>query len=137
GMMNPYSTTAAPATTGQAGSYPQADTSQGVGDARVKAPEKASSLVSSSPPARAGATQDVWMYANSFSPDTVMIAPGPTVRWINYGYHNHSVASQGGQWDSGPVARGSEFSLTFTKSGTYRYYCRYHQREMMGTVVVE
>jgi len=64
------------------------------------------------------------------------VPAGTTVRWINYGQHNHSVASGEGGWDSGPMKRGGEFSLTFSKPGTYRYTCRYHAQQMMATITV-
>jgi plastocyanin len=34
------------------------------------------------------------------------------------------------------VKRGAEFSLTFSKPGTYRYTCRYHPQQMTATITV-
>jgi plastocyanin len=78
----------------------------------------------------------VWIHDNFFSPATLWVPAGTTVRWINYGYQSHSVASQQGLWDSGPMRRGAEFSISFTEPGTYRYVCRFHPGEMTATVIV-
>jgi plastocyanin len=37
---------------------------------------------------------------------------------------------------SGFLSSGAPYSLTFTKPGTYTYYCILHQPEMLGTIVV-
>lgn len=117
-------------------SYPIVRPSQGVSDPRLIYPNPSSSLVSSSPPVHLSTTKDIWLYDDFFSPAAVMVSPGTTVRWINYGYQSHSVSSSEGLWDSGPIRRGGEFSLTFTRPGTYQYFCRYHPMEMQATVIV-
>lgn len=94
-------------------------------------------LVSASRPEHPETTRDIWIYDNFFSPDTIVVRPGTTVRWINYGYHNHSVAAQDGDWDSGPMRRGAEYSITLDKPGTYQYLCRYHPDQMSAKIVVQ
>ena len=74
---------------------------------------------------------------NMYSPALVLVRPGTTVRWINKGLHNHTVTSAEGLWDSGALARGGEFTVTFNRQGTYRYYCRFHRKEMKGKVIVQ
>jgi plastocyanin len=43
-----------------------------------------------------------------------------------------------GLWDSGDLAPGASYSATFTRPGTYYYYCRHHTNDkMQGAIVVE
>jgi plastocyanin len=77
------------------------------------------------------------LYDNYFSPSDLYILPGTAVRWKNYGQHHHTVTSANGVWDSGELGPGGEFGLTFTRPGSYRYFCRFHSQDMYGTVIVE
>jgi plastocyanin len=83
------------------------------------------------------ALRDVRLYDNYFSPSDLYILAGTSVLWKNHGEHHHTVTSANGLWDSGELGSGGEFGLTFTQAGTFRYYCRFHSRDMYGTVVVE
>jgi plastocyanin len=136
-MSNPYAgmpaMTQSEATTT---SYPAVSGSSSIRDARLVMPAATSALVESKPPEHPATTRDVWMYDNFFSPATIWVPAGTTVRWINYGSHTHSVASQQGLWDSGPIKHGAEFSVTFVEPGTYVYVCRYHPTEMVANVIV-
>ncbi len=72
-----------------------------------------------------------------FDPGKVSVQPGTTVRWVNKGKHKHTVTSSEGLWDSGDLAPGATYSVTFLGPGTYYYYCRHHTKEkMQGTIVV-
>ena len=73
---------------------------------------------------------------NKFDPPTITVAPGTTVRWTNNGTHKHTVTSATGAWDSGDLAASQVYSATFTKPGTYEYFCRHH-KDMKGTVIVK
>jgi plastocyanin len=80
---------------------------------------------------------NIGLYDDYFAPPAMNVLPGTTVRWINHGRHVHTVTAVGGLWDSGDVAPGAVYSVTFTRPGTYEYYCLHHQREQMrGTLVV-
>jgi plastocyanin len=94
-----------------------------------------SSRLSEPPSARKSEPREVGLHDNFYAPLTVVVAPGDTVRWTNHGLH-HTVTSQTGLWDSGPIEGGGEYSFTFTQPGTYPYHCRFHAREMQGTVIV-
>lgn len=72
---------------------------------------------------------------NYFEPGKVTIQPGSTVRWVNQGKHKHTVTSNDSLWDSGDLAPGATYSVTFYRPGTYSYYCRHHAK-MLGTIVV-
>jgi plastocyanin len=91
------------------------------------------------------ATKEVSVGGFAFSPVTVEIAPGDTVRWAFVGPDtNHSTTSDAGQaesWESDPgVASpnhpvGDAFSHTFNATGSFGYSCRVHP-SMRGTVRV-
>lgn len=90
-------------------------------------------------PARA-ADADVTVRDNVFSPQEVRIDPGDTVTWSSGGTRTHDVTSDSGAFASGDMFRGSTFSHTFEKAGTYYYHCSFHGRAgkqgMWGVVVV-
>jgi plastocyanin len=72
-----------------------------------------------------------------FKPKSITVAPGTTVRWVNYGEERHTVTSRDGLFDSGPLSPGATYSVTFMRPGTYHYFCRPHEKMgMVGTVVV-
>jgi plastocyanin len=72
----------------------------------------------------------------TFEPATLTIKPGTPVRWTNDGKDVHTVTAVKGEFDSGDVQPGREFTATFTKPGTFEYYCRHH-KEMKGTIIVK
>ena len=84
----------------------------------------------------AGATATVNMTDDKFEPASLTVAPGTTVRWTNKGTHKHTVTATNGDWDSGDLGPGQGYSATFSKSGTYQYYCKHH-KDMKGTIVVK
>lgn len=85
-------------------------------------------------PAAAAHTAAVSVRNDFFSPRTVTIARGDTVRWVwrsRGRKHNVASASFG---DSGKKRRGS-FAVRFARAGRYAYFCSLHDG-MSGTVVV-
>ena len=81
-----------------------------------------------------------------FSPTSVTIPVGGTVRWRNTGTVTHTVtsgassaaaSSPGALFDHNPLAPGGIFEFTFTTAGSQAYFCRFHEAMgMKGTVVV-
>jgi plastocyanin len=71
----------------------------------------------------------------SFGPD-VTIASGTTVTWTNHDDVPHVVASDSNVFKSKALDTDDRFSYTFTKPGTYVYYCTVHPR-MTAKVVVQ
>jgi plastocyanin len=137
GMTSPYATS----TYKPALAAPYTSDSQATGgppkvEGHLVNPKSNSLLVSASKPEHPETTRDIWIYDSFFSPATMTVKAGTTVRWINYGQHSHSVASQDGEWDSGPMKRGAEYSITLNNPGTYNYFCRYHPNEMTAKIVV-
>lgn len=97
----------------------------------------------------AAARTSVTMSGSRFSPRQVTVSAGETVTWTNNDSVGHSVAADDGSFDSHPTCgtltgtcmeRGESFSVTFSKAGTVRYYCRSHGgpggQGMSGTVTV-
>ena len=88
-----------------------------------------------------------------FTPDTVRIRVGETVRWRNTSDILHTVTADPAEarrgssvalpdgaeaWSSGNMAPGDTFTRTFTVPGTYTYFCVPHELAgMVGTVIVE
>jgi plastocyanin len=70
-----------------------------------------------------------------FDPPTLNVQPGTTVRFTNSGAHPHTVTDRGGKFDSGDVAPGASYTVTFQSPGTYHYYCKRH-KGMEGTITV-
>ena len=71
----------------------------------------------------------------SFGPD-LKITSGTTVTWTNHDDVPHVVASDTKIFKSQPLDTDDRFSYTFTKPGTYVYYCTVHPR-MIAKVVVQ
>jgi plastocyanin len=71
----------------------------------------------------------------SFGPD-LKIAAGTTVTWTNHDDVPHVVASDTNIFKSKALDTDDRYSYTFTKSGTYVYYCTVHPK-MTAKVVVQ
>jgi len=72
----------------------------------------------------------------SFAPETIKVSVGTTVTWTNRDDIPHTVVSTDGVFKSKVRDTDEQFSFTFTKSGTYSYFCSVHPK-MTGTVVVQ
>lgn len=87
-----------------------------------------------------------------FTPDTVEVTVGETVRWENTSLVMHTVTADpeeatmdgsvvlpesAAPFDSGNMDPEETFEHTFTEPGTYRYFCIPHEAaKMRGTVIV-
>jgi plastocyanin len=71
-----------------------------------------------------------------FGPQTLTVQVGTTVTWTNHDDIPHTVVSTEGVFKSKVRDTDEKFSYTFTKPGTYPYYCSVHPK-MTGTVVVK
>ena len=71
----------------------------------------------------------------AFTPDDVEVAAGTTVTWTNTDSTSHTSTSNAGGWDSGIIAPGRQFSVTYQVAGTFPYHCAIHPG-MVGTVLV-
>jgi plastocyanin len=72
----------------------------------------------------------------SFTPATITVAAGTTVRWTNRDDIPHTVVSDDQKFESKALDTDDQYSFTFTKPGTYGYFCSIHPK-MTGKVVVQ
>ncbi len=73
----------------------------------------------------------------AFTPKTLTVAPGTTVRWTNKDSAIHTVVSDTTAFTaSNNLSTGKSFTHTFGKTGTYRYHYGLHAF-MTGTVIVK
>jgi plastocyanin len=72
----------------------------------------------------------------SFGPTTLTVAVGATVTWTNRDDIPHTVVSTEKLFKSKVLDTDEKFSYTFTKAGTYPYFCSIHPK-MTGSVVVQ
>ncbi len=72
----------------------------------------------------------------SFGPATLTVAPGTAVTWVNHDDIPHTVVSTDSVFKSKVLDTDEKFSFTFTKAGTYPYFCSIHPK-MTATVVVK
>jgi amicyanin len=73
----------------------------------------------------------------TFNPPTLRVKAGTTVTWTNKDDIPHGIASSSNAFTrSQALDTDDKFSFTFTKPGTYQYFCYIHPH-MVGSVVVE
>lgn len=77
----------------------------------------------------------VTMAGARFTPPTISITTGETVRWFNDDAMPHTATSLDRAWDSSNLAPGGSFERRFDHPGSYSYVCLYHAW-MTGVVVV-
>ena len=85
-----------------------------------------------------GGTVSVSIVDFAFTPKTITVPVGTTVRWTNNGNAPHTVTSTSSPraFDSGTLNPGDTFQHTFTTAGQFPYRCAIHP-SMTGTVIVE
>jgi len=71
-----------------------------------------------------------------FGPQTLTVPVGTTVTWTNSDDIPHTSVSTEGVFKSKVLDTDEQFSYTFTKAGTYPYYCTIHPK-MTGKIVVQ
>ena len=72
----------------------------------------------------------------SFGPDTLTVHANSTVTWVNKDDVPHVIASNEGLFKSKALDTDDKYSYTFSKAGTYSYYCSIHPK-MVGKVIVQ
>jgi plastocyanin len=72
----------------------------------------------------------------TFAPATVTIQAGTSVHWVNHDDIPHNVVSDDKSFKSKVMDTDEEFTYTFSKPGTYVYFCSIHPK-MTGKVVVQ
>ena len=82
------------------------------------------------------ANSDIKIDNFTFGPQTVTVPVGATVTWTNKDDIPHTSVSTDGLFKSKVLDTDEKFSYTFSKAGTYPYYCTIHPK-MTGTIVVK
>jgi plastocyanin len=71
----------------------------------------------------------------SYSPDPLVVKAGTPITITNTDETTHTVTARNGAFDTGDIAGGTRATITISRPGTYRYYCRIHNY-MTGTIEV-
>jgi plastocyanin len=71
-----------------------------------------------------------------FTPATVTVLLGKSVRWTNEGALQHTVVADSVPWQSGLLAPTFWFEVLFDSAGAFTYHCSQHPG-MTGTVLVQ
>jgi plastocyanin len=89
-------------------------------------------------PATADAPKVVGIDNFTFGPPKLTVAVGTTVTWANHDDIPHTVVSSPDPkiFKSSPLDTDDTFSFTFTKAGTFKYFCSIHPK-MVGAVIVK
>ena len=94
-----------------------------------------SRTLAATPPANAPSEVAIKIDNFSFSPATITIPVGTTVRWTNGDDIPHTVVSDDKAFKSKTLDTDEAFTYTFTKPGTYNYFCSIHPK-MTAKIVV-
>ena len=99
------------------------------------------SILAATPPANSSpevAVKEVAVKIDnfSFSPATITVPLGTTVRWTNRDDIPHTVVSDDKTFKSKALDTDEDFTYTFTIPGTYGYFCSIHPK-MTAKVVVQ
>jgi plastocyanin len=73
---------------------------------------------------------------DAFAPARLTISAGQTVTFVNQDDDAHTVTSTSGWFDSKGLDTNGVWRHTFSKAGTYAYFCELHPF-MKGTIVVQ
>lgn len=71
----------------------------------------------------------------AFSPPSLSISVGTTVRWTNYDAMAHTAMADAGAFDTGRLERDASAEYTFSTAGAFAYHCAIHP-SMTATVTV-
>jgi plastocyanin len=75
--------------------------------------------------AASGATVNVSIFSQSFSPSTLTINHDDSITWTNKDKSNHQVVANDGSFASPILAPGKSFTFTFKRGGTFGYHDAY------------
>jgi plastocyanin len=97
-----------------------------------------------SPPASAASTagpkaqaQQIEIRNFAFAPKSLTVRAGTRVVWTNRDEEPHVITSAGSLFASSKGLDTSDsYAVTFSKPGTYAYYCSIHPM-MVGTIIVQ
>src|ERR1700729_949916 len=70
-----------------------------------------------------------------FMPATLTVATGTKVTWVNHDEVPHTIVDTDKAFHSAALDTDETYSYTFTKPGTYHYFCTLHPK-MVATIIV-
>jgi plastocyanin len=71
----------------------------------------------------------------TYGPSKLTVPAGTRVTWTNHDEEPHTITSATGTFTSTGLSHEETFSQTFTRPGTYAYFCALHP-QMKATVIV-
>jgi plastocyanin len=71
----------------------------------------------------------------TFEPQSVEVPLNTTITWINRDDIPHTIVSDDGVFKSKALDTDDKFTFTFSKAGTYTYFCGLHPK-MVGKITV-
>lgn len=81
--------------------------------------------------------REVAIVSFAFSPASVTVKAGTTVKWTNKDGAPHSIVSSDGKFTASAVlSNGGSYQFKFDKPGTYNYACGLHP-SMSGQIIVQ
>jgi plastocyanin len=72
----------------------------------------------------------------NFTPADLTVPAGTTVVWTNHDDVEHTVTASDNSFGSASIPTDGQFSYTFTRAGTYTYFCAIHPF-MTAKVIVQ
>lgn len=82
-----------------------------------------------------GTAKEVAIDNFTFGPADLSVPVGTTVTWVNRDDIPHSIVANDKGFVSKALDTNDRYSFTFTKAGTYNYFCGLHPH-MTGKVIV-
>ncbi len=106
--------------------------------ARASSPDMPADQMPAQPESPAKAERKVSISNFTFSPATLEVPAGTTLRWVNDDDVPHTVlgSDQGSVLRSPALDTSDSYSVVMSQPGTYRYFCSLHPH-MTGTIVVK
>lgn len=112
----------------------------GCGDGDVTATQTSTSAAAVPAPGPAARSATVSIASFRFVPGTITLKAGGRVTWLNRDKAPHTAENTGEEgapapFRTGRLTQGQQKMITFSRPGTYTYYCVYH-RFMEANVIV-
>jgi plastocyanin len=71
-------------------------------------------------------THTVIIEGMRFQPESLTVARGDTIVWINKDLFPHTAASEAGRFDSGIIQAEKSWTFTAKQKGEFAYTCTFH-----------
>jgi plastocyanin len=81
-------------------------------------------------------THTVTIEGMRFQPETITVAPGDTIIWVNKDLVPHTATSEAGRFDSKEIQADESWRYTIRRKGDFAYICTFHPT-MKGILRVE